>query len=62
MSLEHSPAKQRRRINDHEHLTADQLKVLTVKEWAALNGFCLMTAMKIVPGQGDPKPPPARWA
>jgi predicted DNA-binding transcriptional regulator AlpA len=36
----------------HEHLTADELKVLTLKEWATLNGFSFMTAKRLI-AEGD---------
>jgi predicted DNA-binding transcriptional regulator AlpA len=36
-----------------EHLTADDLKVLTLREFAALNGFSFMTAKRLFKrGQG----------
>lgn len=39
----------------HEHLTADELKVLTLKEWAALNGFSLMTGKRLIAGGEGPR-------
>ena len=30
-----------------EHLTADEVKVLTLREWAKLNGFSFMTAKRL---------------
>jgi predicted DNA-binding transcriptional regulator AlpA len=54
LSLEHSPAKQRRHSRaGHEPLTADELKVLTLREFAALNGFSFMTVKRLFKaGQG----------
>ena len=51
MSLEHSPAKQRRRISV-EHLTAADLKVLTLKEWCKLNTLSFATGKRIL-ASGD---------
>jgi predicted DNA-binding transcriptional regulator AlpA len=31
-----------------EHLTAEDQKVLTLKQWAALNGFSFMTAKRLM--------------
>jgi predicted DNA-binding transcriptional regulator AlpA len=53
MSLEHSPAKQRHRNRAPvEHLTADELRVLTVKECAQLNGISWMTLKRLI-ARGD---------
>ena len=44
---EQSPAKQRPRPS-FEHLTADDLKVLTLREWAALNTLSFQTAKRMI--------------
>jgi hypothetical protein len=46
MSLEHSPAKQRR-ISDR-HLTVDDQKVLTFRQWCALNSISIATGKRIL--------------
>jgi predicted DNA-binding transcriptional regulator AlpA len=57
MSIEHSPAKQRRRIR-HQHdepFSLEDQKVLTIKQWAALNGISMPTAVRrIREGDGPP--------
>jgi hypothetical protein len=40
----------------NEHLTADELKVLTLKEWAKLNGFSWMPYRHAARGWGKPTP------
>jgi predicted DNA-binding transcriptional regulator AlpA len=56
LSLEHSPAKQRHSGIGHNGgppLTADDMRVLSLKQWAALNGFSLMTGKRLIKaGQG----------
>jgi predicted DNA-binding transcriptional regulator AlpA len=32
----------------HEHLTAEELRVLSLKEWAALCGFSFMTGKRLL--------------
>ena len=32
----------------NEHLTVDDLKVLTLKEWAVLNNFSFMTGKRLI--------------
>ena len=58
MSLEHSPAKQHRRVEHRarvEHLTAADLKVLTLKEWCKLNTLSFATGKRILAsGEGPP--------
>ena len=34
--------------NVTEHLTAEDQRVLTLKEWAALNGFSFMTGKRLI--------------
>ena len=36
----------------NENLTAEQLRVLTLREWAALNGFSFMTGKRLI-ARGD---------
>jgi len=54
MSLEHSPAKQHRRARG-EHLTADELKVLTIKQWAELNSLSFQTAKNMISAGDGPR-------
>jgi predicted DNA-binding transcriptional regulator AlpA len=54
VSLEHSPAKQRRR-DAYEHLTAEELKVLTLRECAALNGISMMTLKRRIKAGDGPR-------
>lgn len=64
MSLEHSPAKQRRgtinvgpvryNIGQPQPLSVEQLKVLTIKEWAALCGFSFQTGKRLIAGGDGP--------
>jgi predicted DNA-binding transcriptional regulator AlpA len=54
MSLEHSPTKQRR-IAVAEHLTTEDLRVLSVPQWAALIGVSLPTAKRLLKSGDGPK-------
>jgi len=38
-----------------QHFTADELKVLTLKEWAKLNGMSWMTAKRLFAAGEGPK-------
>jgi hypothetical protein len=49
MSIEHSPAKQPGiGHNGGQPLTADLLKVLTLREWATLNSLSFQTAKNLI--------------
>jgi hypothetical protein len=51
LSLEHSPAKQRRPGIGHNGgppFSVEDQKVLTIKQWCALNGFSVPTGNRIL--------------
>jgi predicted DNA-binding transcriptional regulator AlpA len=53
MSLEHSPAKQRR--HGGTPFTVDDLQILTVRQWAALITVSLPTAKRMIKNGDAPK-------
>ena len=58
MSIEHSPAKQRRSGIGHNGgppLTVDDLKVLSFKQWCELNGISDATGKRILKSGSGPK-------
>jgi hypothetical protein len=46
-----------RSINSHRdhHLTADDLKVLTLREWAAMNGISFIAAKRLIASGEGPR-------
>jgi hypothetical protein len=44
-----------RRADTTEHLTADDLRVLTLREWAALNTLSFQTAKRLLADGRGPK-------
>jgi hypothetical protein len=56
MSSEHSPAKQAGiGHNGGPPLTGDDLKVLSLKQWCAINGFSVATGNRIIKRGDGPK-------
>jgi predicted DNA-binding transcriptional regulator AlpA len=53
MSLEHSPARQQR-VSD-QYLSAEDLRVLSLKDFAAMMGLSLITVKRLIAaGEGPP--------
>jgi hypothetical protein len=55
MSLEHSPRRARKKAA-HAAFPEDDNRVMTVRAWAALNGFSLSTAERILGGPKSERP------
>jgi hypothetical protein len=58
MSIEHSPAKQRRPGVGHNGgppLTVEQLQVITIKQWALMNALSMGTAKRMLRDGRGPK-------
>jgi predicted DNA-binding transcriptional regulator AlpA len=50
-----SPANEEAYMASRQHLTIDELKVLTLKEWAALNTLSFPTAKRLIAAGLGPK-------
>jgi predicted DNA-binding transcriptional regulator AlpA len=55
MSLEHSPARQQRKQDRSDQYSAEDLRVLSLKEFAAMMGLSLITVRRLIDaGEGPP--------
>jgi hypothetical protein len=55
MSLEHSPGRARKKAA-RASFPEDDDRVMTIREWAALNGFSMSTAYRILNGPKEKRP------
>jgi hypothetical protein len=55
MSLEHSPARQRKRARATHAFDDDDYRVMSFRAWCDLNGFSIPTGRRIIAsGEGPP--------